>query len=162
MQALDICPVLEALSYVLPTFVVELLDCNLQECILLRRPVTLVGTVLVLGGASLVQGWVLSLSATDDVRSILECVLVSWCLDMLDHGLAVDGLHRRVDSTITKVREVAYVTEILVIGILRVVIHLLLLVIILLSVSLRAALRQEDLIAIVLIAVLVILRPTLV
>ena len=62
MQALHIGTPSQALGNLFPIFAIVALHSPGELLVLLRRPVALVGSVLVLGGASFVNTWVMLLA----------------------------------------------------------------------------------------------------
>ena len=65
MQALNVSTAIQALSYFLPIFAVVLLDSPRELLIFISGPVSLVGSILVLCGACLVDARVLLLPLSD-------------------------------------------------------------------------------------------------
>ena len=65
MQALDVCATRQALGNLLPVLAMELLNCLCELLVLFRRPMALIGSVLVLCRSSLVYIRVFSLPTAD-------------------------------------------------------------------------------------------------
>ena len=89
MKALHVCATRQTLSNLLPVLTVELLDGLGELLVLLRRPVALIRTVLVLCWPSLVDIGVFSLSATDlSLGSPAILLTQRWCGHKEVHSLA--------------------------------------------------------------------------
>ena len=82
MKTLHICPSLKTLSDLLPVSAPVLLYSDGKLLVFLSRPVSFIGSILILGGASLIQIWIFPLSS-NNLLLLRHCkvITIAWgCL----------------------------------------------------------------------------------